>query len=193
MSFRNMVLEHFQKNPNRYIDYDEIRREVSPIYKERYGREYKDMTVVRNLCNHEGLLIRKPKTKGVFKLNPNPKIKSNFEFSQNDKTQILKRDNYVCSWCGKGINDGIKLVVDHIKPIAQGGTNSIENGQVLCEQHNLIKKGQSEIRSLKDLFQKRFKSAVKVNDQEMINFYTDILKVYKESNILEIIKNRELR
>ena len=33
------------------------------------------------------------------------------------RVQILKRDNNKCVWCGRGIEDGVTLHVDHIVPV----------------------------------------------------------------------------
>jgi hypothetical protein len=42
---------------------------------------------------------------------------------------ILERDNYTCQECG--VTEG-PLEIDHIIPIANGGTNKLDNLQVLC-------------------------------------------------------------
>lgn len=53
--------------------------------------------------------------------------------------QVLKRDNYTCQSCGATVQDGEKLEVDHITPVSKGGTNDIENLQVLCKTCNIGK------------------------------------------------------
>ena len=52
---------------------------------------------------------------------------------------VLKRDNYTCQSCGATPQDGAKLEIDHIKPIAMGGSDDIENLQILCRECNLGK------------------------------------------------------
>ena len=49
---------------------------------------------------------------------------------------ILKRDHYRCQICGRSAQDGIKLHVDHIKPIAKGGLTIESNLRTLCENCN---------------------------------------------------------
>lgn len=44
-----------------------------------------------------------------------------------------------CQYCGYGPKDGVKLHVDHIKPVSKGGTNDRSNLQALCELCNLGK------------------------------------------------------
>lgn len=49
---------------------------------------------------------------------------------------VLKRDGFKCVICGRGAQDGVKLHVDHIKPIAKGGKTEMSNLQTLCETCN---------------------------------------------------------
>lgn len=52
---------------------------------------------------------------------------------------VLKRDNFQCQICGHSKNDGVKLHVDHIKPIAKGGKTQMSNLRTLCEDCNIGK------------------------------------------------------
>lgn len=54
---------------------------------------------------------------------------------------ILERDNYRCRICGKSAKDTI-LEVDHIVPVAKGGTTSLNNLQTLCIDCN---RGKSDL------------------------------------------------
>ncbi len=49
---------------------------------------------------------------------------------------ILKRDGFKCVICGRTASDGVKLHVDHIKPIARGGKTIANNLRTLCDQCN---------------------------------------------------------
>lgn len=49
--------------------------------------------------------------------------------------EVLKRDNYRCVECGAS-NFEIRLEVDHIKSVAKGGTDEMDNLQTLCEVCN---------------------------------------------------------
>ena len=53
--------------------------------------------------------------------------------------RVLKRDHYRCVICGRGAKDGVKLHVDHIKPVAQGGKTVLSNLRTLCADCNLGK------------------------------------------------------
>lgn len=52
------------------------------------------------------------------------------------KESIKRRDGYRCQICGKGLQDGVKLEVDHIKPVALGGTSDPGNLRTLCWECN---------------------------------------------------------
>jgi hypothetical protein len=41
---------------------------------------------------------------------------------------VMERDGYRCRHCGTGVN----LSIDHIYPVAHGGTDDLDNLQVLC-------------------------------------------------------------
>lgn len=49
---------------------------------------------------------------------------------------ILERDKYTCQACGATPQDGVTLEIDHIQPIAKGGTDDPSNLQVLCRECN---------------------------------------------------------
>lgn len=44
---------------------------------------------------------------------------------------VMKRDNYRCQRCGAHVSEQ-PLEVDHVTPISEGGSSSIDNLQVLC-------------------------------------------------------------
>jgi hypothetical protein len=59
-----------------------------------------------------------------------------------DRWAVLKRDNYRCRKCGASPSSDhrVELEVDHITPVAKGGTNDRDNLQTLCQQCNQGKK-----------------------------------------------------
>ena len=50
--------------------------------------------------------------------------------------EILKRDGFRCKLCGRTADDGVKLHVDHIVPVAKGGETVPDNLRTLCEDCN---------------------------------------------------------
>ena len=60
--------------------------------------------------------------------------------SERIRYQVLSRDNFRCKACGRGVEDGIKLTVDHVRPVDWGGTNELVNLLTLCDECNRGKK-----------------------------------------------------
>ena len=55
------------------------------------------------------------------------------------KKYVFERDNYHCQSCGKSSTQ-TELNIDHIIPLARGGSNDISNLQTLCHNCNRKKK-----------------------------------------------------
>jgi hypothetical protein len=56
--------------------------------------------------------------------------------------KIFQRDGFRCVYCGRSsTDDGVKLQVDHLKPLANGGGSSRENLVTACADCNLEKRG----------------------------------------------------
>lgn len=62
--------------------------------------------------------------------------------SPKTRWAVLERSGRACSVCGATAADGAKLEVDHIRPVALGGTNELSNLQVLCKTCNIGKGAQ---------------------------------------------------
>ncbi len=71
---------------------------------------------------------------------PKPKRKS---LSPKLRFQILKRDNFTCTYCGKSAGNGAVLNVDHKKSVKHGGTDDPENLTTSCTDCNFGKGGDS--------------------------------------------------
>lgn len=52
------------------------------------------------------------------------------------KEKVFRNDGYRCRMCGASKEDGIELTIDHIIPLAAGGTNDLDNLQTLCRECN---------------------------------------------------------
>ena len=110
------------------------------------------------------------------------------DFTNQQKQQIFKRDQYKCVICGKGRENGVELHVDHIKPQSLGGEAIIENGQTLCATHNFRKKNLGQTESGKEMFTRFYELSKKKDDKNMKDFCADVLKVYEEHDINGHIK-----
>lgn len=56
--------------------------------------------------------------------------------TQKLRYAVLSRDGFRCKACGRTIEDGVRLVVDHVIPVDWGGISEISNLQTLCEECN---------------------------------------------------------
>lgn len=72
------------------------------------------------------------------KQHSRPKRKA---ISKKLRLLILERDGYRCRLCGRTAKD-TKLEVDHITPVAKGGTDSLSNLRTLCIDCN---RGKSDL------------------------------------------------
>jgi hypothetical protein len=57
------------------------------------------------------------------------------------RLQVLQKYDFKCAFCGRSpaIDKGVILHIDHILPIAKGGTTELENLRTLCKECNLGK------------------------------------------------------
>lgn len=59
--------------------------------------------------------------------------------SKKTRFEVFKRDSFTCQYCGRSAPE-VVLQVDHIKPVAKGGTNDIMNLVTSCFDCNQGKK-----------------------------------------------------
>lgn len=50
---------------------------------------------------------------------------------------LIERDGYICNW--DGCDCELDLHVDHIIPLSKGGSDDLDNLQLLCKRHNCVK------------------------------------------------------
>lgn len=55
--------------------------------------------------------------------------------SKRTRFSVFARDNFTCRYCGRQ-SDSVVLVIDHLIPVAAGGTNDMENLVTACEPCN---------------------------------------------------------
>lgn len=179
MTISELIMEYFVNHPNEDIEHGSVVDWVTKQWLICHDSPPRDPWRAIRKLHQEGTLMKV--RKGVYKYDPAYVHSVElWDFSSTDKEAILRRDNYRCVVCGRGIEDGIELVVDHIKPKDKGGKNDISNGQTLCMEHNLIKKNYTQTEAGKRYFIKMYEKAVDNNDDRMIGFCKAIFDAYDE-------------
>jgi len=78
---------------------------------------------------------------------PHPSVKLS-------KSEVFRRDNYTCQYCGKRTT---KLTIDHILPRHLGGPHSWENLVAACPACNHKKGGKTPVQARMKLINKPFR------------------------------------
>ena len=66
--------------------------------------------------------------------------------SKGTRFKVFSRDGFTCRYCGCQ-SDTSPLVVDHVIPVCQGGTNDIENLITACQPCNAGKAGKTPLQA----------------------------------------------
>lgn len=143
-SARDKIREYLESNVGKKVTTKQIRR-IAKISE--YARR------IRELRDQEGMAIKshvdradlKPGEYILESLTRSPAIDRGI--SPQLRMEILERNGFTCQMCGSGAGDKdpynpsrkVRLHIDHIKPLTQGGDNVRENLRVLCSTCNQAK------------------------------------------------------
>lgn len=177
-----MLIEYFQRHPNKNIPHPEVVDWATAEYLKRTGKIFRDPDRGIRKLHQEGMLIKV--SKGVYLYDPKQVEHRDLEdFSPELKKEIFERDDYKCVICGKGLKDGVEIHADHIKPKDLGGRATLENGQTLCSQHNFLKKNFRQTETGKKMFIRLYELAKAEKNEELLKFTTEILETYEKNGI----------
>ena len=142
MGARGIIRDFFEKNVGKIVTTKQIRR-VAKISE--YARR------IRELRDEEGMQIKSHKDR--HDLHPGQYILETLHripvisrgISPQMRNEILERNGFTCQLCGATGGDPdqtrqgkrVRLEIDHITPITQGGTEDRNNLRVLCSSCNL--------------------------------------------------------
>ena len=181
-SISDLIMDYFKKHPNKDLKHGPVVDWVTNQYLMKHKSPPRDPWRAIRLLHQKGKLVKVKK--GVYRYNPkHTLVKEIFEFSLEMKEEIFKRDNFKCVVCGRGHKDGVEICADHRIPKDKGGTNTVDNGQTLCTEHNLLKKNYSLTEAGKRYFIKIYNDAKEKEDFKMVNFCEDIFDVYDDHSI----------
>lgn len=114
--------------------------------------------------------------------------------SKRVRFSVFSRDGFTCKYCGRQ-SDEVKLVIDHIDPVSNGGTNEETNLITSCEPCNQGKAAKKlpnqveieshrlslaqEFQEQNDIHKKAVEAAKKNLElrQEICNFYCELFGV----------------
>jgi hypothetical protein len=177
-----ILREYFLQNPNRDISHPEVVDWATAEYEKRTGSKLRDPDRAIRKMAQDGFLIKVGK--GIYRYDPDFVLNHELEdFTPQQKAEIFKRDGYKCVICGLGLEHGVEIHADHIKPKDFGGKAEIENGQTLCATHNFRKKNYKQTETGKKMFIRLYELSKKIDDTETMKFCADILEVFEKNNV----------
>lgn len=181
-SISQLIIEYFQAHPNQDLKHGPVVDWVENEYIKLGGTKPRDTWRAIRKLHEEGQLIKVKK--GVYRYDPSYVHETElFDFPPEIKEAIFRRDDYKCVVCGRGREDGVEICADHRKPKRLGGGNTLDNGQTLCTEHNLLKKKYSQTEAGKRFFTKIYESAIAAGDKKMVRFCKEIFDVYDKEGM----------
>ena len=183
---KSLIFEYYKKNPDRDIRHVEIVDWATKEWQLRTGKIFRDPDRAIRSLYQEGMLIKV--RKGVYRYDSCRVHIPPRNFTPSQRRAILKRDNFQCVLCGKGKRHGVELHVDHIMPKELGGYATLENGQTLCSQHNMLKKSLKQTETGKKMFILYYDLAKSDNNAKLMDFCKAILAVYDKYGMNSHIK-----
>lgn len=181
-SISELVMEYFRSHPLEELSHGPVVDWVTNEYLKYHNTPPRDPWRAVRKLHEQGILIQA--RKGIYKYDPDYVAEvEQFDFSPRIKEEIFKRDNYRCVVCGRGKQDGVEICADHKKPKDKGGNNTIENGQTLCMEHNLLKKNYSQTEAGKRYFIKLYQDAVAKDDERIVKFCREVFNLYDKYGI----------
>ena len=181
-SISELVLEYFMMHPNKDLKHGPVVDWVEKEYIKLGRTKPRDTWRAIRKLSQENKLIKV--SKGIYKYDPSHAQEVElFDFPPEIKEEIFRRDDYKCVVCGRGREDGVEICADHKRPKHLGGSNTLDNGQTLCAEHNLLKKNYTQTEAGKRYFIKIYETAVAIGDKRMVKFCKEIFNVYDKEGI----------
>lgn len=98
-------------------------------------RQLKKLGLIRNLSDAFNIAIKKGRKSYAHLKKPIKSSLLRHGITLKTRFEVLQRNGSRCAICGNTAQDAI-LVVDHIIPVVNGGTNDIKNLRILCRKCN---------------------------------------------------------
>jgi 5-methylcytosine-specific restriction endonuclease McrA len=178
----DLIMEYFRMHSKKDLGHGPVVDWVEEQYLKLYDKKPRDTWRGIRRLHQEGFLIKV--RKGIYRYDPDIiQHRELYEFPPEVKEAIFKRDGYRCIVCRRGREDGVEIHADHRTPLDKGGTNTIDNGQTLCSEHNFLKKNYSQTEFGKRFLIRLYNDAVDKDDQRMAKFCKEIFDIYDKYGI----------
>jgi len=187
ITISELVMEYFRKHPKEDLKHGPAVDYVEERYFKLLGKKPRDTWRAIRRLYQEGFLIKV--RKGIYRYDPDSvQERELYEFPPEIKEKIFRKDTYKCVVCNRGRKDGVEIHADHKIAFDKGGTNTVENGQTLCSEHNLLKKKYSQTEFGKRFLARLYLEAADKKDKRMIEFCKEIFDIYNKLGINSHIK-----
>ncbi|MGE5572094.1 MAG: HNH endonuclease [Bacteroidota bacterium] len=140
-SAREKLREYFLANLGKVVETSEL-AQVAGIHD--YARRIRELRREEglNILSHNDRADLKPGQYVLVDTKPIPAFGRGISYSQ--RARILARNGFTCQVCGAAAGDPdpldptkkVRLHVDHIVPLSEGGTNDDSNLRVTCSACN---------------------------------------------------------
>lgn len=186
-SIRELVLEYFSDHPKQDLTHGPVVDWVTREWQKTHGEPPRDVWRTIRALHQKGILIKVGK--GVYHFDPDRvAIRELEDFTQEQKEEIFRRDNYRCVICGRGRSDGLEIHADHIIPKDLGGKAEVSNGQTLCSIHNFRKKNYKQTETGKKMFIRLYELAKEKGDMDTMKFCAQILEIFEINRVNDHIE-----
>lgn len=139
----NNIPQRFILFAQGYATAQMVKSNKSGIFAEQFP--FKDSNGLHNLCpmlngigNKEQCQEYLKETKRQKARQSNPQARKRAWLPFELRQQVAAKNKYKCQSCGRSTHE-VKLHVDHVVPLAKGGTDDISNLCLLCQYCNLRK------------------------------------------------------
>lgn len=95
--------------------------------------------------------------------------------SKRIRFEVLRRDNFTCQYCGRKASE-VELHVDHIRSVATGGENEMENLITACVDCNLGKGKLNAVLQKKMTVSHVVRPFLKYLNDDELNGITDMME-----------------
>lgn len=112
------------------------------LFKRKFGTWRKALVAAYNSINEDNVEMEVSTADTNTGNHSEPKEKRG-SISIRKRFFVMKRDSFACVKCGSS-GHGVRLEVDHKIPVASGGTDALDNLQILCFECNRGKRDSFE-------------------------------------------------